>query len=162
MKKIKIPFLLLFSCLILASCHFSKGTNTDFTTGLSYNYNGFGVGDVVLVGPDNQKMNSNKVNLDTKIAIVATGIEHYGLKDGKAFPGMSLSVSDKNGNTMLKSNDLFEGDEGHAPEQASELRGSVTVGNPMKAGQTYHVKLHIWDKVTPENEINVETNLVVQ
>jgi hypothetical protein len=162
MKNVRIPIPLFIGCLLLASCHFSKGTKTDLTTGLSYNYNGFGVGDVVLVGPDNQRMNSNKVQPNTKIAIVATGVEHYGLKDGRAYPGMSLLVTDKNGKPMLKSDDLFEGDQGHSPEQASDLRGSITIGNPMRAGQTYHVKLHIWDKVTPENEINVETDLEVQ
>jgi hypothetical protein len=41
--------------------------------------------------------------------------------------------------------------------RSHELRGTIPVANPMVTGQTYHVKLHIWDKVTAGNEINAET-----
>lgn len=145
----------------MPGCNFSKGTKKDLTTGLSYNYNGFSVNDVILIDAQNNKMNTNKVSLNTQIAVAAIGVANYSIKDGKAFPGMALIVTDKNGTPVINAADLFQGGEGYPPEKATELRGTISVGKPMESGQTYHVKLHIWDKVTPKNEINAEVNLVV-
>ena len=157
---------LLSAWVILAisatGCNFSKGAKKDFGTGLSFSYNGFRVQNVLLIDPANKRMTDNKVQLNTQMAIVALGLSNYGLKDGKAFPGMMLMVTDKNGTPVISAADLFEGDQGHPPAAASELRGDITVGNPMVSGQTYHVKVHIWDKVNAENELNAEADLLVQ
>lgn len=161
MKKQNLITLLL-SCLVFAGCNFSKGTKKDLMTGLSFSYNGFIVKDVLLVDPADKRMTDNKVQLNTRIAIVALGINNYGIKDGKVFPGMMLLVTDKNGTPVLNATDLFEGDQGHLPAEATELRGTITVAKPMVAGATYHVKVHIWDKVTAENTLDAETDLVVQ
>lgn len=107
-------------------------------------------------------MTDNKVKLNTQIALVALGVNNYELKDGKVFPGMMLLVTDKMGTPVLKADDLFSGDQGHPPASATELRGDITIAKPMVAGQTYHVKLRIWDKVKPENELNAEIDLDVQ
>ncbi|MDJ1499449.1 hypothetical protein [Xanthocytophaga agilis] len=154
--------LVLLCCLIFVGCNYSKGAKKDLLTGLSFNYNGFIVQDMALVDPENNRMTDNKVKLNTEIAIVALGINNYGLRDGKAFPGMSLLVTDTKGTTVLKADDLFSGDQGHPPADATELRGKITIAQPMAAGQTYHVKLRIWDKVKADNELNAETDLVVQ
>ncbi|SEO47154.1 hypothetical protein SAMN05192574_108204 [Mucilaginibacter gossypiicola] len=159
-----IPFLaalIILCCIILAGCNFSRGVKTDLITGLKISYKGFGVQDAILLDAGGKKINSNKVQLNTKIAIAALGVEHYGLKDGKAYPGLSLLVTDKNGKTLLNAADLFENTEGYAPAQAAQLQGTITVGSPMASGQSYHVKMHIWDKVTPTNEINADVDLIV-
>ncbi|GAA3983055.1 hypothetical protein [Mucilaginibacter dorajii] len=152
----------ILSSVMLTSCNFSKGTKRDLLTGLSFSYNGFIVQDVLLIDPANKRMTDNKVQINTRIAIVALGLNNYGLKDGKVFPGMMLLVTDKKGTVILKADDLFAGDQGHPPAEATELRGDITVAKPMVAGQTYHVKARIWDKVKADNEVNIETDLVVQ
>jgi predicted small secreted protein len=153
---------LVLGCIIFAGCNFSKGTKKDFRTGLSFNYNGFIVKDVLLVDPANQRMSDNKVQLNTQMAIVAIGVSNYGLKDGKVFPGMMLLVTDKNGTPVINAADLFEGDQGHPEANANELRGDISIGKPMVSGESYHVKMRIWDKVKPDNEINAEADLIVQ
>jgi predicted small secreted protein len=153
---------LILSCVVFAGCNFSKGAKKDLRTGLSFNYNGFSVQDVILIDAANNRMTDNKVKLNTQIAIVALGVNNYALKDGKVFPGMMLLVTDKKGTPIINAADLFEGDQGHPPASASELRGDITVGKPMASGETYHVKVHIWDKVKTDNELNIEANLVVQ
>jgi predicted small secreted protein len=163
-KLYSIPFLVIaviLCCIILPGCNFSRGVKTDLITGLKLSYKGFGVRDAILVDAGGNKLTSNKVQLNTKIAIAALGVENYGLKDGKVYPGLSLLVTDKNGKSILNAADLFEGIEGYPPAQAAELRGTITVGRPMASGQTYHVKVHIWDKITPANEINAEVDLIV-
>jgi hypothetical protein len=147
--------------LALAGCNFSKGTKKDLRTGLSYSYNGFRLQDVILVDAANQRMTDNKVSLNTKMAIVAFGVNGYALKDEKAYPGMMLLLTDKKGTPIINAADLFEGDQGHPAASASELRGDITVAQPMVSGETYHLKIRIWDKVKTENEITAETDLVV-
>jgi hypothetical protein len=78
-------FVVLGSIVLLQACSFSAGTKKDLVTGLSHSYHGFTVDEVLLVGPENTVVNSNKVALDSEIAIVAQGISNYELKDGKAF-----------------------------------------------------------------------------
>jgi predicted small secreted protein len=153
---------IMLGCILFASCNYSKGVKKDLRTGLTLDYNGFGVQDVLLLDSSNKPMTNNVVQLNTKVAIAAVGVTNYGLKDGKAFPGMMLVVTDKKGSPIINAADLFEGAGGYNPADATELRGSITVGNPMVSGQTYHVKLRIWDKVKPESVINSEVNLVVQ
>ncbi len=157
------PYLfVVFSALILASCSFSAGTNKNFSTGLSYTHNGFHVDNVLLVGPDNVAMSNNEVQLNTKVAISVEGLANYELKDGKAYPGFMLSVTDKNGASVIGEADLFAANEGYTPEDASVLRGTITVGDPMTSGQTYSVKIKVWDKNKPENELTASVDLVVK
>lgn len=147
---------------VLAGCNFSAGAKKDFGTGLSYSYNGFGLQNVRLIDQANNAMTSNKVQLNSQVAITALGVSHYGLKEGKAYPGMKLLVTDAAGKPVIDVADLFADNQGYPPESATELRGTITVANPMVSGQTYHVKMHIWDKVTTGNEVTAEADLVVE
>ena len=157
-----IPLIVILSCVIFPGCNYSKGAKKNLRTGLSFSYNGFIVRDVLLIDPANKPMTDNKVQLNSQMAIVALGINNYGLKDGKAFPGMMLLVTDKMGTPVLNAADLFAGDQGHPPASANELRGDITIARPMVAGETYHVKVRVWDKVKADNELNIEADLVVQ
>jgi hypothetical protein len=155
--------LLSVCCLsFLAACSFSAGTNKDLVTGLSYSYAGFSVEKVVLVDSENTIKTDNDVVLDSKVDISVEGLVNYTLKDNKAFPGLMLLVTDKQGNPVIDEADLFSDSEGYSAEDASFLRGSVIVGNPMKSGETYHVKMRVWDKNNPENELTAEVDLDVQ
>lgn len=161
-KTLSIPLIVILSCVLFPGCNYSKGTKKDFRTGLSFSYNGFIVQDVLLIDPANKRMTDNKVQINTRIAIVALGVNNYQLKDNKVFPGMMLLVTDKKGTPVLKADDLFAGDQGHPPANATELRGDITIATPMIAGETYHVKMHVWDKVKADNEIDIEADLAVQ
>jgi hypothetical protein len=123
MKKIT-SLLLAVIAFVSSSCNFSAGTKTDLGTGLSISYNGFGVDEVLLVGPDNTAMINNDVQLNTQIAIVAQGLVNYVLKDDKAFPGLMLSVTDKQGKAIIDEADLFAGTEGYSATDAGVLRGT--------------------------------------
>jgi hypothetical protein len=159
----KTTFLLLaVSAVICSACNFSVGTKKDLVTGLSFNYNGFSVEEAYLVGPDNTPMKGNEVAMNSQVAIVLQGIENYTLKDDKAFPGLMLIVSDAQGNAVINEADLFAATEGYSATDASILRGTVTIGTPMKSGETYHTKMRVWDKNNPANEITAEVDLKVQ
>jgi len=161
MKKIIYVFILV-STPLLNGCNFSAGTKKDFATGLSQTYNGFAVEEVLLVGPDNKAMSDNKVKLGTQIAIVIQGLSNYELKDNKAYPGLALSVTDKQGHSILGSDDLFAQNDGFSAADAAVLRSTVTIGDPMKVGETYHIKVHAWDKNKKENELTAEVDIQVE
>src|SRR5688572_31675416 len=113
MKKINL-LILVVSALLFWACNFSAGTKKDFGSGLSFEYKGFSVEEVLLVGPDNVAMSSNEVQLGTQVAIVVQGLANYELKDDKAFPGFMISVTDKDGIAVLGSEDLFAKSEGYS------------------------------------------------
>jgi hypothetical protein len=159
--KTKTSLFIALSALMWCSCNFSAGKKKDFNTGLSVSNGGFSIGESYLVGPDNEKKNNNEVAMNSSVAIVVEGIENYVLKDGKAFPGLMLTVTDMEGKAVLDEQDLFANSEGYPPADAAILRGSVTVGNPMRSGQTYHVKMRIWDKNKFENEVTAEVDIDV-
>jgi hypothetical protein len=159
---IKSKYVVLACTIVLSACNFSVGTNKDFDTGLSYSYHGFAVEKVALVDPDNLPMSNNEVALDSEVIIVVDGLANYTLKNELAFPGMMLRVTDSQGNPIIDESDLFEGNNGYPPADASVLRGTITVANPMAQGQTYHVVMRVWDKNKPDTELTAEVDLVVK
>lgn len=129
------------------SVGFSKGVKLDASTGAKTSYSGFSVEEIYIVDTEDKPLSSNEVPLDTKFSIVYQGLENYTLKDGKAFPGLSMQVKDDDGNFILNEADLFgSSSEGYSAEDASVLRGTVTVGSPMESGKTYHCTIRAFDK----------------
>jgi hypothetical protein len=140
----------------------SAGVKLDVNTGTKTSYSGFSVDEIYIVDANDAQLSSNEVALDTKFSIVYQGIENYTLKDGKAFPGLSMEVTDAAGNFILNEADLFSASsEGYSAEEASVLRGSVTVGEPMKSGETYHCKIRVFDK-NSDAEITSELDFKVK
>jgi hypothetical protein len=126
---------------------FSKGVKADLSTGAKTTYNGFAVQNVYVVDAEDNQLNDSEVPLDSKFSIVFEGIENYTLKDGMAFPGLSLEVTDETGAYILNEADLFSTyTDGFEPETASVLRGTITVGSPMQAGNNYNCKVRVFDK----------------
>jgi hypothetical protein len=159
--KTQTALFLVLSALIWCSCEFSVGKKKDFQTGLSVSNDGFTFDESYLVGPDNTRKADNKVPMNSTIAIVLEGIGNYELKDGKAYPGLMLTVVDKDGKAVLDEPDLLASYDGFPASDAAILKGTVTVGNPMRSGETYHVRMRVWDKNKFENEIIAEVDIEV-
>lgn len=133
------------------------------TTGLSTSYNGFAIESISVVDADNKSLSSNEVALDSKFSILFEGIENYELKNEKAFPGLSLQVTDAEGKDVISESDLLASyTDGVATADASVLSGSVTVGNPMVSGKTYHCKVRIFDKNKAKSEIVADMDFKVK
>lgn len=152
----------LISLFILSACDTGKAVKNDQGSGLSMKYNGFVIDELTLVDASNQPMDKNIVKRSTEVAIVAKGLGNFTLKDEKAYPGLTLSVTNKEGVVILHEVDFFAGNDGYTPADASVIRGTITVGDPMKSGQTYHVTMKVWDKLKPETELTAEVDLVVE
>ncbi len=160
MKKITAFFLLTASII---SCNFSKGVKKDLNTGLSISYNGFAVEDVYLMDTSANKLNSNIVSLGNVVLIRATGVENYQEKDGKVYPVCSILLTDKAGKEILNIKDAFaELKDGVNASDAKVLTASVNTGNPMIAGETYHLTTTFFDKQKADNTIACNVDLVTE
>jgi predicted small secreted protein len=160
MKQVSIFLAVLF---LITSCNFSKGVKKDLSTGLSTSYNGFAVEDVYLMDSAENRLNSNSISLGNVVLIRATGVENFQEKDGKAFPGCSILLTDKDGKEVLNIKDAYaELKDGVPVTDAKTLTASVTTGNPMVAGETYHLTTTFFDKQKTDNTITTNVDLKIK
>jgi predicted small secreted protein len=165
----KKTFLLLassfiLSLIVLSGCNFSVGTNKDLKTGLSTTYNGFRVKEVFLGNMDKQHLSSNKIPLNSTFLIIATDVENYTLKDGKAYPGCEITVKDKAGKVLGHIDDAMAdvSRNGLEPEMATTLSARATLSPPFEKGKTYNVAVRFFDKQNEKNKINADIDIVLQ
>ena len=151
-----------FVLLMIVSCQFSKGVKKDLSTGLTASYNGFSMDDIFLTDGDKNKLSSNKITLGTKLLVIATGVNHYAEKNGRAFPGCTIILTDKNKKELLNLPDAFEDmNEGTPSNEAETLQAQLNTGEPMLPGETYHLAVRFFDKNKKENEIVANVDIVV-
>lgn len=153
----------LVMCLISCNgCHFSKGFKEDLSTHLSMKYNGLSVSDVYLADDSDRRLADNHVRLGQHYNIVATSVDGFALMDGKAYPGVELTIKNSQGNTLLHAPDLIadQAKDG-LTGSINQLYGSFTVGDPMKIGQRYKILVRFFDKQNPNNVIEVNDDIEV-
>lgn len=156
----------LITILFFAACSggsFSKGVKKDLNTGLTSTYNGFAVDDIYLTDDKGNKLSSNAVTLGSELIVVASGVENYTLESGKAYPGCTIILTDKNKKEILNLPDAFADiKDGLAPDQATELKATLTTGDPMQAGETYQLYVHFYDKKNTASFITSVVSLLAK
>lgn len=161
MKQISILIAAVF-LILLNACNFSKGVKKDLSTGLNASYNGFGIEDIYLAGANGSRLSNNKVPMGAKLAVVTTGVKNYAIKDGKAFPGCRIVLTDKAGKEVINLPDAFSSMVNGTPEtEASTLQATLNTGDPMVTGETYHLAVRFFDKQRPESEIKADIDLLM-
>jgi hypothetical protein len=161
MKNFRLFILIVFS--LSSACNFSKGVRIDVNTGLHASYNGFGVDDIYLADQSNNKLSSNKVTMGAEVKIIADGVVNYVSKEGKVYPGCTIILTDTTGKEILNVPDAFSDlKDGKPQNEARALKATLTTGNPMLAGTTYHFKAIFYDKLKKENTITAEVDLQMQ
>lgn len=160
MKQVSLFTAVIF---ILCSCNFSKGVKKDLSTGLSISYNGFAVEDAYLADVDGNRISTNTINMGSKISVMASGVDYFEEKNGKVFPGCSILLTDKNKKEILNLADAFSGmTDGTTTAEARILRASLNTGDPMIAGETYHLHIRFYDKNNKDNEIVGDVDLLMK
>lgn len=155
-----LPLLLLTAC---GSGSFSKGIKKDITTGLSSSYNGFSVDDIYLTDDKGNKMSNNQITLGNALLVVASGVENYKLVNGKAYPGCTIILTDKNKKELLNLPDAFASlSDGLPAAEATELKATLTTGAPMLAGETYQLYIHFYDKQNVTSGITSTVELLAK
>ncbi len=159
-KTIFISFLLI--ALVFTGCNFSVGTKADLTSGISSSWNGLNAETIYFVDQEDQSITNKQVTWNSECSLVFEGISNYTLKDGNAFPGITLTVTDQAGAEIVAFDDMLANyTEGVSATDASVLRASLTVGDPMKVGETYTVTARVFDKQNAEAEIVSKVTVTV-
>lgn len=142
----KMTFIGLITLFFLTTAC-QMGVNSDLITGLTYQYNGLGVEEVVL-STDGKRLQSNDFELQSQVYMNFLGVNGFTQEAGKVFPGLSVKVTDQAGNSVLDAADLFTQYDatGLDAQSASELSSNLTIGAPMEAGNSYNWAVKIWDK----------------
>lgn len=143
------------------SLGFNKGIKKDLTTGLKTTNDGLSYAEAYLISEQNEKLSSNEMALQTSFSVVLTEVDGFKLKEGNAYPGIAISVTDAEGLEIMNTGDLLtDYKNGVTVDNAKTLTASFTVGKPMQAGK-YHFKARFWDK-NGKGEIISEIELKVK
>ena len=154
MKK-KITGILLLSLIVfVSSCKFSTGIKKDLSTGLTSTNSGLSAQDIFLRQYEGQRLPDNKVQLGSKISLSASGVENFQVKDGKVYPGCQIILTDKNKKEIISLPDAFaDMVNGSTEAETKTLDATLTTGDPMVVGETYHLYVRFFDKQKKESEI---------
>lgn len=126
-----------------------RDNDTELDTGVK----GFTVEKIYIVDGDDKIISKSEVPLNSQFSIVYEGVANYSLKEGKAFPALSIQVIDNDQKTVISEADLLASYvNGLSEADASVLRATVTVGDPMKAGK-YICSIQVTDKNNSESVI---------
>lgn len=155
--------ILAFTLLILiCSCKFSTGIKKDLSTGLTSVNNGLSAEDIFLKEYEGTRLQNNKVKMGTKISLAAAGVENFELKDGKVYPGCQIILTDKNKKEVINLADAFaDMVNGSTEDETKTLNATLTTGDPMIVGETYHLYVRFFDKQKKENEIVSNVDIVM-
>lgn len=168
--KTKIAIFILFMTLV--SCRFSKSVKLDLISGLGTSGNLISCEDVYLT-VDNQKIERNTFTYGEKFFLNFNNIEGFKKENNKVFPGMSIAVLTKSGDTLLQAKDLYSSYIGGISLSPLVLQANITVASPIRSTGDYTLYVKIWDKkdkgtftaqlgfkVTPNGKIIVEPSNV--
>ena len=127
----------------------------DNDTELQTSFQGLSIENVYIVDGDNKKIAVSEIALNTRFSIVYEGVKDYTIKDGKAFPGISIQVMDNDQNTVISEADQLASShaEGLDEKDASMLRATVAASDPIKPGK-YIVSVIVTDKNNGNASIN--------
>lgn len=139
------------------SIGFAKGAKIS-SSGLQTINNGLTVKDSYFIA-DGVKTESTEVQIGQKVAIVFNGIEGFKEKNGKVFPMLSILVLDAKNQVVLTYDDLLKSETGYDVKDATMLTGSLTIGDPLKQGETYTLTVTIGDK---ENDSGIVGNITLK
>lgn len=150
-KTFQFAFLLLAVAMVV-SC--SKGVKALPLIGLNYSYNGFFVDGVRLINAESKSELKNKeIKIGETLYIAIDKVKGFKVEDGKIQPACKVTVTDPEGNVVLGSDDVYAGQE--YDSNVENFSVTVKMGTPIVAGKTYTTEVNLYDKLNPENKVDI-------
>lgn len=138
-------FFALLLILLTFACDTRKSFHKDLITGLSTSGDGLSCEEVTILSGD-QTIQRSSFIFGEEITIQFRNIDGFKEENGKIFPAMSIVISDKNKNVVLKEDDAYK----DYPEGISlkpvTLRSELTLARPIHSGNNYNLLINIRDK----------------
>ncbi len=144
--KINFTFLIVI-ILLVTSCggEVNKSVQVDFMNGLSTKGDGLGSNDVYLT-VNGKRTKKNTFTYGEIFHLNFNDVTGFKKEDGKAFPGMELTVISDKGDTAMYYEDMYLNETGGVDVTPLLLYTNITVANPMMTGNKYKLYVNIWDK----------------
>ena len=147
--------------VFIVSCSNRKisGIKKDLSTGLTTQYHGLDIQSCTLV-MNNEIIHHTDIPLGESFDLVNSGVSGFTVNDGKVQAGCALTITGKNGDTILQDKDLFKNKGSFSEKDAQTLRCSISTGAPMKWDESYNVSVAFWDKLGDgriENMLTIHT-----
>lgn len=133
--------ILMYSC----QAQVSVGVKKDFNTGMIASYRNMEPSEVLLVMND-EVLTHNDIPIGEKFLLINKDIKGLTVKGGKVSVGCALTITDKNGKKLLEETDLFRGKDVFDKNDATNLKCTVSTGDPMEWEEYYDVVATFWDK----------------
>lgn len=160
MKKLLISLSVI--AVAFTACNFSKGIQTNLTTGLTYSYNGFRIEKVEVFDNDMNPIKGKKHPEGTVLRIQLYNVEGYTIEDNTVFPVCSLKVTDREGKIVMQRDNIFEGYDGdRSVENFKTPSVMIGLSNPIFAGNEYKIEVHYFDQKNPKNAIDIDLDVEV-
>lgn len=136
--------ILIFS-LTFISCDFRKSAEVNFKTGIITKGDGLSCEDV-WISVEDQEIDRNTFIYGEMFLIHFSDIEGFKTENGSAFPGMFMWVTNEAGDTVFRTEDLYNDYQNGIDLSPLQLKANLTVGSPMHSNNKYKVFIKIWDK----------------
>lgn len=141
----KTTFSVILISIILTGCNFSKSVKKDLLSGLTTTGDVLTCDDVYLTVND-ERITRNSFIYGETFYIHYKDIQGFTKENGKVFPAMEMAVTDKSGDTLLYSDDLYSGDKEGLSYSPLELSAHLTVATPLRSKDEYMLQINISDK----------------
>ena len=142
--KFKITILAI-CIMILSGCSFRASINKNLITGLTTKGSGLSCDDVYLM-LNNEKIERTTYIYGETVYINFNDIEGFKKENGFVFPGMQMIITNEEGKSVMKIDDLYAKKTEGINIFPLLLRAHLTIGNPMYSGKKYKLYMKIWDK----------------
>lgn len=107
---------------------------------------------------------NNTLDMTHEYVLVTEGVDGLDISDEKVFPGISLHLTDKNGNEILSDDNLVreKSETGIAPIELKDNQVPVILTfTPGRMANPCHLTTEIYDLKNFEKRITIEANLIL-
>ena len=142
MKTLSVTIIVL---AILTCCNSGKSVEKNFLSGLQARGNDLTC-DNVYLSVNDEKTNQTTFVYGQKFKMNFTDIRGFKGENGNVFPGMQIFIIDQSGDTVLRSNDLYQKYKDGLNLSPLLLHADLTAASPISSGNEYRMIVNIWDK----------------
>ena len=138
-------FFLLLATVVFTGCKFSRSAEKDLISWLTTAGKDLSCNDVYIAVDDNETKRNSFIYGETFV-IYFNDITGFAVENGNVFPGMEIIIREKEGDTLMKADDLYEGYTEGMNYSPLKLTADLTVATPLRSKGKYTMIINISDK----------------
>jgi hypothetical protein len=144
-NKLRIIFFILLATVVFTGCKFSRSAGKDLISGLTTAGKDLSCNNV-YIAVDNDETKRNTFIYGETFVIFFNDITGFAIENGNVFPGMEIIIREKDGDTLMRADDLYEGYTEGMNYSPLKLSSDLTVASPLRSKGKYTMIVNISDK----------------